>query len=328
MYILALALATSAAQPLPLRSFADWTMGCDNGHACTAMALIPDDYPGQWEEYLQLTLERGAAPGAPIRISWDNDARDLPGTVALLVDGRVIAPRVTQNMALTLAMVDALRNGRSAALRAPGGRPVAASLSGIAASLLAMDAVQGRVGTATAAARRGTAPMRAPIPALPVIVRPALPSAAPRTITLGQARTIIGEDYAVCDGGSPPVTRDAHRIDATHSLVLIQHPCGNGAYNYFATAMIVDEAGLATPAAFSSNPGMGEEETGNMLVNAGYDAATRTLSSYVKGRGLGDCNTVSDYVWDGRQFALTAQFRMDECRGRLNNVQVWRAIVR
>lgn len=332
MFLLALAAATVATQhsPQPLRTFGDWTMGCDNGHACTAMSLIPELYQGEWDDYLQVTLKRGAEADAPFSIHWDNDPA---GAVTLLVDGRVIASRVTQDMALTPAMTDAMRRGQTLTLRAADGRTYAASLAGITASLLAIDETQGRVGTATAAVRRGAAPMRAEIPALPVIEGPAVAAsaaAAPRTLSVATATELIGELNTVCDYAGPPVDPQAHRLDSGHSLVLINHPCGNGAYNYFTTAMIVDETGRATPARFEIDPGMGEDngEPSNVIVNVSYDPATRGISAYAKGRAAGDCNTVTDYIWDGTRFALAAQFRMDECRGRRDHIQVWRTIVR
>lgn len=330
--ILALAAAAVATQhsPQPLRTFGDWTMGCDNGHACTAMSLVPELYQGEWDDYLQVTLKRRAEADAPFSIHWDNDP---DGPVTLLVDGRVIASRVTQDMALTPAMVDAMRRGGTLTLRAADGRRYAASLAGITASLLAIDDTQGRVGTVTAAVRRGRAPMRAAIPALPVIDGPSVAAsaaAAPRTLSVAAATALIGEVNAVCDYSGAPVDPQAHRLDTGHSLVLINHPCGNGAYNYFTTAMIVDETGSATPARFEVDPGMGEDrgEPGNVIVNVSYDAATRSISAYAKGRAAGDCNVVTDYIWDGTRFALAAQFRMDECRGRRDHIQVWRTTVR
>lgn len=327
LMVLALAAATVATQhsPQPLRTFGDWTMGCDNGHACTAMSLIPDDWEPEWDDYFQVTLKRDAERPAAVRINWDNETN---GDLTLLVDGRVIATRVTQDMALTSAMTDAMLRGRTLTLRNGDGTTVQASLAGITASLLAIDDVQGRVRTPTAMVRRGRMLMQAAVPALPVIVRPATAEVPPRTLSVAAASALIGEDNAVCDYAPPLAEPEAHRLDPTHSLVLISHPCGNGAYNYFTSAVIVDETGAARPALFEIDPGMGDDEPGNVIVNVGYDPAGRTITAYAKGRGIGDCSTISDFAWDGTRFALSAQFRMDECRGRRDQIQVWRTIVR
>ena len=329
MLMIALAAAAATAQPQPLRTFTDWTVGCDNGRACTAVMLLPEEYAWNRDEYLLLTIKRGGAPGAPVVIDWDNDLGDAP--VTLLVDNRVVARGVHRGMALTPAMISALRRGNMATLRIGANQTLPASLVGLTASLLLMDEQQGRLGTTTALVRRGNRPLIGTGPALPQIVRPAMSTAAPRTLSVDEARRIIGPDYAVCEESSPPVAVESYRLDAEHSLALIFHPCGNGAYNYFATAMIVDNQGRATPAPFEIDPGMGGEAgapPGNILVNARYDAEQRVLNAYAKGRGVGDCGTLSDFVWDGTRFALSSLLRMDECRGRINYIEVWRTNVR
>jgi hypothetical protein len=328
MLMIALAAAAATAQPQPLRTFTDWTVGCDNGGACTAMALQPVDWDGDPDTWLNLTLKRSGGRDAPVRISWDND---LSTRMTLLVDGRTIASGVTSDMSLTDAAVQALRQGRQVSMRAANGATISASLAGLSATLLAMDAAQGRVGTTSALVRPGRRPMMAVAPALPVITRPAAPARPPRTIDPASAAAIIGPDYAQCDDTAPPIEPVAHRLDNGHSMVMIHHPCGNGGYNYFSTVMIVDEQGRATAAPFEVDPGFGGEEgqpPGNMVVNVSYDEASRTLTSYVKGRGIGDCGSISDFVWDGHRFALSAQLLMSECRGRVDYIPVWSAIVR
>lgn len=329
MMIIALAAAAASAQPQPLRTFADWTVGCDNGHACTAVVLLPEEDAWERDDYFQLTIKRDAAPDAVPMIDWDNDLGDTPGT--LLVDNRVIARGVRRGMPLTPAMISALRRGHTASLRTDSAQTLNASLAGLTASLLMIDDRQGRVGTTSGLIRPGRRLMSGGGPALPVIVRPAPSTAAPRTVTVDEARRIIGPDNATCEDSSPPIGIESYRLDATHSLALISHPCGNGAFNYFATAMIIDNAGRATPARFETDPGMGGEagsEPGNVVVNARYDADQAILNAYAKGRGVGDCGTLSDYVWDGTRFALSRLLQMGECRGRINYIEVWRTVVR
>jgi Protein of unknown function (DUF1176) len=65
-----------------------------------------------------------------------------------------------------------------------------------------------------------------------------------------------------------------------------------------------------------------------LLVNSDWDAATQTISSYAKGRGLGDCGSSESWVWDGTSFRLTRATVMGECRGSLDWIPVWRAEVR
>lgn len=48
--------AALAPQPGKLRTIADWSVGCDNGRACQAVALLPANIL----EGATLTLTRGA----------------------------------------------------------------------------------------------------------------------------------------------------------------------------------------------------------------------------------------------------------------------------
>ena len=47
----------------------------------------------------------------------------------------------------------------------------------------------------------------------------------------------------------------------------------------------------------------------------------------MKGRGLGDCGSGQDYVWDGKRFRLVQQTDLGECRGMLDYITTWRAQV-
>ena len=112
--------------------------------------------------------------------------------------------------------------------------------------------------------------------------------------------------------------------------MLVGHPCGNGAYNMFASAFIVDEAGKAARARFDYDAGMGSgaEEPIAELVNADWDARRRLLTTYAKGRGLGDCGSARAFAWDGTLFRLAEEARMDECGGSIDFIPTWRAQVR
>lgn len=64
-----------------------------------------------------------------------------------------------------------------------------------------------------------------------------------------------------------------------------------------------------------------------VLVNASYDSKTGLLSHYNKGRGIGDCGDNAQWVWDGQEFRLVEAQAMDECRGTVDFLTVWRANV-
>ncbi len=55
--LIALAATARSPQPGELKTFKDWTVGCDNGRACQAVGLLPEN---DVEEAI-ITVRRGAA---------------------------------------------------------------------------------------------------------------------------------------------------------------------------------------------------------------------------------------------------------------------------
>lgn len=328
--MLAIALAAAAAQPQPgeLRTFGDWTVGCDNGRACRAVALVPE--AEDRDRYLLVVMDRAAAPDAApfLRIS---SGRELPATsLTLRVDGKPVG-QMTPDAALPFnrALASALATGRRVSVTVGSGAPLAsASLAGVAAAFLYMDEQQRRLGTVGALRRAGAradASVPAP-PPLPRIAQPATSGRQPRLLAPALAAKLIGPDNATCEYAQGKVEPRGFRLDARHSLALVEHPCGNGAYNMFSSVFVVDEDGRATPARFDAPPGM-REENGHVLVNADWEPGTRRLSEFAKARGLGDCGAHSDYAWDGARFRLVRQEVMGECRGSTDYITTWRAQV-
>lgn len=322
-----LALAAAAVQPQPgePKTFADWTVGCDNIRACQAVALVPQGESR--DEYLMLVVKRDAGPSARPVLTLSTE-KSLPGSFALRVDGEPVL-RIAR--ASLLPVPPELADGRRATLADARGRTLAsASLAGLAAAFLYMDERQGRLGTAGALRRKGAKPdsaVPAP-PPLPRIVQPRPSPRPPRTITPAAAAKLIGPDNATCDYARTPVKPRAHRLDAGHSIVVVDHPCGNGAYNMWSSFFVVDESGRATPAAFDAVGGMNPDRLKtNVMVNADWNPRERRLASFTKGRGLGDCGTLQSYAWDGRRFRLARQAVMGECRGSTDYITTWRAAV-
>lgn len=323
MFLLALAAAAGQPQPGELKTFGDWTVGCDNARACQAVALVPEGE--NRDGYLLLVVRRDAGPAARAVMTFTTD-KSLPGSIALRVDGKPVLRVARRSL---LAVPRELADGRRAALTdAKGNTLASASLAGLAAAFLYMDERQGRIGTVGALRRWGTKPdsaVPAP-PPLPRIVQPAPTARPPRTLSAAAAARLIGPDNARCEYAQGPVRPRAFRLDARHSLALVAHPCGNGAYNFMSSVFVIDEAGRATPARFDMATGV-DGRPGNILVNADWDPATRHLSDFAKARGLGDCGAGGEYAWDGARFRLVRQERMDECRGSTDYITTWRAAV-
>lgn len=324
--IFALAAAAASTQPGELKTFRDWIVGCDNGRACQAVALVPKAKDG--DRYLMLVLQRDPEAPAKAELRWT--APDGPPRRATLtIDGKEVAQSGATVVSIDPALAAALAAGATAEVTTtPGGKVGDASLGGLAAAMRYIDDKQKRVGSVTALVAKGpTKSVPAP-PPLPVITMPTADARPPRTLNIARVTQLIGPDNAKCDYSTAKVESKAYRLDAKTSLVTVVHPCGNGAYNYFSSAFLVDEESTVRSATFDTDKPNPKDGENLGLVNAGYDPKTRRLSSFIKGRGLGDCGSGRGYVWDGTRFRLVEQTDMGECRGAMDYIRTWRAAVR
>jgi Protein of unknown function (DUF1176) len=326
--LLALAAAAAAPQPGELKTFRDWIVGCDNGRGCQAVGLLPEgDVEGA-----TITVQRDAGANAVPKISITSEVK----ATGLAIDDARSAFRLVPGDGYfeiapdeALAFTVPLAKARKVALVDAAGKQLATiSLAGASAAFRYIDYRQRRVGTVTALVTRGTAAAVAPPPALPVVTMPPRDPRAPRTLSVARVAQLIGPDNAKCDYSTAKVEPEAFRLDAKTSLVTVVHPCGNGAYNFFSSAFLVDEAGKVRPATYDTDKPEPKDGENMGLVNSGYDPKTRQVSSYMKGRGLGDCGSRQIFAWDGKQFRLIEQTQMNECRGSVDYITTWRATVR
>lgn len=321
MIALLAALALAAPSPGDLKTFKDWVAGCDNGLACQADGLLPDDDSVSATIAVKRGADANAVPEIWFRID-EGKAADMHA------DGRPLHLHLTPRddgaevaLADSMRLVDAIVSAKSLSVVDSAGKDIAAiSLSGSNAALLYMDDKQHRVGTVTALVRKGSAPassIAAP-PAVPSIAAAAGSPLPPVKLSAAEIRTIRGED--ACEDASREEDPEFIRLDAASTLALIPEVCASGAYNFFYVPMIVGNDGKARDAQFDD---AGAEESGTF--NASWDPKTRTLETGMKGRGLGDCGEWSSYVWDGTRFRLIELNLMSDCRGSIDFITVWRA---
>src|SRR5688572_20195291 len=94
--ILAALLAAAIPQPSALKTFQDWTVGCDNGRACQAVALAPEHWP---DDALTMSVRRGPAatdmPVLAIELGSDSNPAWLSA------DGKRLAVRLLGTEGLT-----------------------------------------------------------------------------------------------------------------------------------------------------------------------------------------------------------------------------------
>jgi hypothetical protein len=56
-------------------------------------------------------------------------------------------------------------------------------------------------------------------------------------------------------------------------------------------------------------------EPANVLFMASYEAKTATLTSFMKGRGVGDCGSAGEWTWAGKEFRMTGYWDKPNCDG-------------
>ncbi|MDG2534553.1 DUF1176 domain-containing protein [Sphingomonas sp. HITSZ_GF] len=323
--MLALLLAAPAAQDDPEKTYGDWVVACDNLNGCEMTSLQPGEQPvpeddSAWDASMSVTRAAGPAGGFTVEV-WAAAAPS--GKVTLRIDDAAIAAAAAGGESVTFTGADAARivaampNGKALTLVDGSGKVAARiSLAGSSASLRHIDANQGRAGTVTAIVAKGSKPASAvPAAKAPAQIAALRPSGTPATVS--KAMRAGMERQSECDGlydGAESVPEvESFALGGGKTLALL--PCGAGAYNFSSVAFVL-AGSKAVRAVF-------DDGNDGMLVNAGFDKGV--LSSYNKGRGIGDCGGSQTYVWDGTRFRLTEARVMGECRGSTNWLATYRA---
>lgn len=322
-----------------IKSFRDWTAACDNQRACSAYGFDADAVGGAY-----LRIERGGAPDAAIRITVAVDVQD-GGKFKLAFDdpavaglpGDAIAGATNQDDELkrlqvfdppaVATLLASLRKAKKlivTRIDPPGATPsdpltTAISLDGYAAAMLWIDDQQKRVGTVTAAIRPGDKPAAAipPLPAQPVVTAAKATGGAKPDAKKVPA-VVLAKAREVCDTTEHfTEAEDATRLDGGN--VMYWFPCKemSGAYNYFYALLVAAPGKPVRVADFKTPRELGgkDSDTIETNMNPSFDDASRTLVLFNKGRGMGDCGSFSEWVWDGAAFRMISSKDMSDCKG-------------
>lgn len=339
---IATAVAVPAAPPGEIVSFNDWTVGCDNGGICRAVSLVPEE--------LGTTFDDLHGPVSIIRTADSDDILRIRATVhtddidryRMLVDGRLVdtGPIVQGDYPIEIVgqdakkVVEAIISGKQLVLQGPDNKTISEiSLAGSSAALRYIDQQQGRAGTKSALVAKGSRAFLPAQPDIPTIMVDRWDAADMEPeiadiVALAEQSRCRDDRFGVVEDQIYPLGK---RGDRYRALVLIS--CGAGAYNFSSAPYIgeyVEEEDTGggwtfAPAKFDRQPSWGGEGADPLLVNAGWDEQDQTLSSYGKGRGLGDCGKAENYIWDGDMFRLIEASAMTECRGAHEWITIWRA---
>jgi Protein of unknown function (DUF1176) len=324
------------------KDFRDWYVGCDNLRNCNAYGLQADDPSAAY-----VRIERGGAPAATARITIAADVGEKTRVVLAFDDPALrglpsgpVAPErndddygrvVIDDPAGVDTLVAGMRKAQTLVVRRidpPGGaksdpETSEISLSGAVAALLWIDEQQQRLGTTTAFIRRGDKPVSSipPPPKAPVVRAAKAPpaDAAPRPLPPNEARMLTAKARALCDDDKRTALDETYRLGRDTSLYGFSCPGNSGAYNYSFVFMIVldGKPQAARPVKFADPAGTGAKTAPEdvLAINPGFDRSSLTLSTFNKGRGLGDCGEAAEWVFDGQTFQLSLRRVMPHCKG-------------
>jgi hypothetical protein len=346
---LAFAVGPAAAYQAFSHDYKAWSLTCDNVRRCEAAA-----YGEEEGTNLLIVLQRDAGPDGAATLQFATRQQPLSMNV-LRLDGHPLAldPQqwkvlalsesdavyryrlVTHDPAAIDAWLVAVRNGQTVSVGDPARKDAPqASLAGLSASLLAIDATQGRLDTVTAWLRKGDKPAAAVPPAapLPLTGKPMkgvapLSEAEQRTLvdaTLARFHPVVQGSTCV-DSGDDDDARAAQKSESaayalTSKEAVVALGCSTGgAYNHTSLMYRVQRHPpyAAKPLDFGTqaSAGLDSATVRNELTETGYDPASGELSSFVKARGLGDCGTLTTWIFDGERFQLSEISEMGSCVG-------------
>jgi Protein of unknown function (DUF1176) len=338
------ALASQAASALAadFKDFREWHAACDNLRDCAAFGL---DAIVTGNAYLR--IERGGAANAPVKITLAVYAEDgVTFTVRFndpslggLPDNALTGEKDEDDSMRRVVLTDrvsadtliaSIRKAEKIIITRkdpPGAKDKSdpaeseISMSGASAALLWIDEQQKRLDTVTALVRKGDKPASAvpPQPKPPVIVAAKPASAAPPSkhtpALIAKGRALCGEE----DEGSK--LEDVSPLGGGQFLYSFTCPDTSGAYNYHYSFLIASggNAQTARAAHFKWPVKIGDlvedRSTDATATNPAFNPKTMTLSAFSKGRGIGDCGTSEEWVWDGKAFKLALVKIMPHCKG-------------
>lgn len=188
--------------------------------------------------------------------------------------------------------------------------------AGMTASLLKMDDFQKRVGTVGALIKKGNADESKVLAAQPKLVVKKVKTADKPYLTLQPktkqyqsvyplliAAQPIPKEEGFCEGiynGDGTESQPIELYKLSNNKVLAMTLCWRAAYNEGYGAWVLDQSltGKAT-----------------LVTEHASDFGSGMMSSAQKGRGIGDCWSSDEWVWDGQKFVHTKDIWTGMCKG-------------
>lgn len=291
----------------------DWDLICDNTLTCRAAGYSS----GDTDPAATVLLIRDAGPATPVSnqvmlADYDGEtASKNPGVPLLIIDnhslGKLLAVdgdawRMSHSQ--FTAFMQALRRDSKIIFKDNVNEYIFSG-SGSSAVLLKMDDVQGRVGTTGALMKKGgnsESGVKIPVPQ-PVIIKAPVRDKQSRDMTLQE--TVLIKPLLMELVGS--VTEcDKERINGTwqiaglnEKLSLVIAPCWMAAYNSGDVHFVISNDMSSPPV---------------MVTDSGTSYDDGIVDFSMKGRGLGDCWSYEEWVWNGKRFEPSAAGNTGRCR--------------
>lgn len=324
--------APACAADAVTKTFDGWTATCNNLLSCVVLATASDDL-----FYVRIARDAGATaapkvklvlaaqeplkgPQPAFRLVANSDGRkDALGPFPASApdqDSSILEATLPEG-APSLAVIDAIRNAATldyAVLATRG----SLDLKGLAAALRFIDAQQGRQGTPSALVARGMTPIgQVPAPPAAPVVAAASSDGVSAIDKPAVPKAVADMATPVCD---PEAVADQSEAQAWHlgpDVTLYALSCSQGAYNTVSALYLVAGDKAPKPVNLPRPAALKGDSADNVAENVGFDPKTMTLSSFGKGRGLGDCGTSASWLWDGHGFELLQASLLDACPGAL-----------
>lgn len=188
--------------------------------------------------------------------------------------------------------------------------------AGMTASLLKMDDFQKRIGTVGALIKKGSTDESKILAAQPKLVVKKVKTADKPYLTLQpktkqyqsvypllMAAQPIPKEEGFCEGiynGDGTESQPIELYKLSNNKVLAMTLCWRAAYNEGYGAWVLDQSltGKAT-----------------LVTEHASDFGLGVMSSAQKGRGIGDCWSSDEWVWDGQKFVHTKDMWTGMCKG-------------
>jgi hypothetical protein len=296
-------LLTASFASLAQLSFShkDWEIACDNTRTCRAAGY---QIEADIDKPASILLTRKAGPGFAVQAQLQLGGDDLPKAAIRLKAGSYATEVAgTELSALQVTSLLPVLLKTNEMQLSSGKLSWKISTEGLNAVLLKMDEFQGRLGTPGALVRKGTraeSSVLAAIPA-PVVKAAQVVATKPQDAALGKLIFAGIDKKAFAEECGESNARNLEIVRLTQSKVLLSMGCGLGAYNYTWKLWIANDKPPYAPQMQEAN---GE-----------FDASSGEVNFGNKGRGIGDCWSHEQWVFNGKDFTSSGESTTGMCRG-------------